>query len=136
MQAKWAREWLPGLSAGWSLSTGWQVHARPRYQGVNLAGLLTWALRDDLALHLNIGRDFAHRAADQNRSGISLEWAPRPGWSLIGERYLEDRTHFARAGLRWTASDAWTVDLSRAHRLRGPGQSAWTLGASWQFDRR
>ncbi len=135
LQAKWAQEWRPGLSAGWSLSSGWQAHARPRNQGVTVAGLVSWAPRDDLALHLNIGRDFVRRGADQGRSGIALEWAARPGWSLLGERYYEDRTHFARAGLRWAASETWTVDLSRALRLRGPGESAWTLGASWQFGR-
>lgn len=135
LQAKWAREWQPGLSAGWSLHSGWQAHARPRYRGVTLAGLVTWAPRDDIALHLNIGRDFAHRGPDQGRSGIALEWAARPGWSVLGERYYEDRTHFARAGLRWTAGQAWTIDLSRALRLRGAGESAWTLGASWQFGR-
>ncbi len=136
LQAKWAREWLPGLSVGWSLSSGWQAQARPRYQGVTLAGLVTWAPRDDLGLHLNIGRDLVHGGPDQGRSGVSVEWAARPGWSLLGERSYEDKTQFARAGLRWSASAAWTVDLSRSHRLSGPGESAWTLGASWQFDRR
>lgn len=135
LQAKWAREWLPGLSVGWSLSSGWQAHVRPRYQGINAAALVTWAVRDDLAVHLNIGRDFVHRAADQNRSGISAEWTPRPGWSLVGERYDEQGTHFVRGGLRWAATDAWSVDLSRAHRLRGPGESSWTLGTTWQFGR-
>jgi hypothetical protein len=135
LQAKWAREWRPGLSAGWSLSAGWQAQARPRYQGVTLAGLVTWAAREDLALHLNVGRDLVRGGPDQNRSGVSAEWAALPGWSLLGERYYEDRTHFARAGLRWAPSPDWTVDLSRAHRLSGPGASAWTLGASWQFGR-
>lgn len=135
LQAKWAREWLPGLSVGWSLSSDWQAHVRPRYQGVNAAALATWAVRDDLAVHLNVGRDFVHRAADQGRSGMALEWTARPGWSLVGERYYEGRTHFVRGGLRWAATDAWSVDLSRAHRLRGPGESSWTLGATWQFSR-
>lgn len=92
-------------------------------------------MRDDVALHLNVGRDFAHRAPDQCRSGISAEWSPRPGWSLVGERYREAGAHFVRAGLRWAASDAWSVDLSRAHLLRGPGESNWTLGTNWQFGR-
>jgi len=108
---------------------------RPRYQGSTLSGLVSWFPRDDLALHLNLGRDFVRGDADQDRSGVSVEWTARPGWSITGERYLEVQTHFVRAGLRWAISEAWSVDLSRAHRLRGPGESTWTLGATWQFAR-
>lgn len=135
LHAKWARGWLPGFSVGGSLSSTWQSQARPRYQGMTAAALLTWAMRDDLAVHLNVGRDFAYRAPDQGRSGIAAEWIPKAGWSLVGERYQEEGSHFVRAGLRWAASDTWSVDLSRAHRLRGPGESSWTLGTSWQFGR-
>jgi hypothetical protein len=135
LQAKWATELLPGFNAGVSLSTGWQAHVRPRYQGSTVSGLLSWFPRDDLAFHLNLGRDFVHRDEDQDRSGVSVEWTARPGWSITAERYLEAQTHFVRAGVRWAISEAWSVDLSRAHRLRGPGESNWTLGATWQFPR-
>ena len=135
LQAKWATELLPRLHAGLSLSTGWQAHVRPRYQGSTLSGLVSWFPVDDLALHLNLGRDFVRGDADQDRSGVSVEWTARPGWSITGERYLEAQTHFVRAGLRWAISEAWSVDLSRAHRLRGPGESTWALGATWQFSR-
>jgi hypothetical protein len=135
LQAKWATELAPGFSAGLSLATGWQAHARPRYQGSTLAALFTWAARDDLALHLNLGRDFVHRDRDENRAGVSVEWTARPGWSLVAERYREQATHFMRAGARWAFTEGWNVDLSRAQRLNGPGASNWTLGALWQFQR-
>jgi hypothetical protein len=135
LQAKWATELVPGFNAGLSISGGWQARMRPRYQGSTLSGLFSWFPRDDLALHLNLGRDFVHRDADLNRSGVSVEWTARPGWSITAERYLEAQTHFVRAGMRWAISEAWSVDLSRAHRLRGPGESNWTLGATWQFPR-
>ncbi len=135
LQAKWATELLPGLRAGLSLSTGWQAHVRPRYQGSSLSGLVSWFPVNDLALHLNLGRDFVRGDADQDRSGLSVEWTARPGWSITGERYLEAQAHFVRAGLRWAISEAWSVDLSRAQRLRGPGESTWTVGATWQFAR-
>jgi hypothetical protein len=32
-------------------------------------------------------------------------------------------------------TDGWSIDLSRAHRLHGPGDSNWTLGTTWQFER-
>lgn len=134
LQAKWATELAAGFSAGLSLASGWQAHVRPRYQGTTLAVLMTWAAREDLALHLNLGRDFIHRGADQNRSGVSAEWIVRPRWSLVAERYLEDGTHFARAGVRWAVTQQWSVDLSRAQRLRGPGASNWTVGATWEFE--
>lgn len=130
LQAKWATELAPGFSAGASLASGWQAHARPRYQATTFVGLATWAPREDLAFHLNLGRDFVNGGRDSNRAGVSLEWTPRENWSLTVERYAEQHTHFARAGVRWAASDAWTIDASRAQRLRGDGESSWTLGVT------
>ncbi|HWP12730.1 MAG TPA: hypothetical protein VNN06_12960, partial [Ramlibacter sp.] len=98
-------------------------------------GLFSWFPRDELAFHLNLGRDFVHRAADEDRAGVSVDWTAVPGWSITAERYLEAQTHFVRAGLRWALSEALSLDLSRAHRLRGPGESNWTFGATWQFKR-
>jgi hypothetical protein len=46
-----------------------------------------------------------------------------------------NRPRISCAGVRWAVSEAWSVDLSRAHRLRGPGESNWTVGATWQFTR-
>ena len=136
LQAKWAQELAPGLSVGISITPVFAAHVRPRYQGSTLAGLLTWAVRDDVALHLNVGRDLVHGAADQNRSGVAAEWTFRDSWSLVGERYYEDKTHFVRGGLRWAISDGWSADVSRAQRLSGPGESNWTLGMSWLFGKR
>lgn len=134
IQGKWAREWAPGFSAGISVSPGWQAHASPRYQGTTVSGLVTWAAQDDLALHLNLGRDYLRGAPNEARSGVSAEWTFRPGWSMVGERYQEQGTHFARAGLRWAVNDQWTVDASRAQRLHGPGESSWTFGATRAID--
>src|SRR5215208_215334 len=58
LQAKWATEVLPRFNAGLSISTGWQAHVRPRYQGATASGLVSWFPSDELALHLNLGRDF------------------------------------------------------------------------------
>jgi hypothetical protein len=135
LQGKWATEVLPGIHAGLSLTGGWQAHARPRYQAATVSGLLTWFAHEDLAFHLNLGRDLLRAQADEDRSGVSVEWTVRPGWSLTVERYLEAGSHFARAGVRWALDEAWSFDLSRAHRVRGPGASNWTLAATWQFPR-
>ena len=135
LQAKWAQGWLPGLSVGWSLVAAWQARPQQGFLGSSASALLTWAARDDLALHLNLGRDFVHGGPDQGRNGVALEWTPRAGWSLVGERYEEDRTQFLRAGVRLAVTEAVSVDMSRAQSLSGPGPSRWTVGATWQFSR-
>jgi hypothetical protein len=136
LQAKWATEVADGFSVGVAVSPAWAAHARPRLQGFTLAGLATWQARETLALHLNLGRDFVHRGSDDDRYGIAAEWAPAKAWSLVGERYREEGTHFVRAGVRWAGGEHWSVDLSRAHRLHGPNPSHWTLGATLLLDRR
>jgi hypothetical protein len=135
LQGKWATELLPGFSAGLSAWTSWQAHLRPRWQGNTVSTLFSWKPQDDFALHLNLGRDFVNGGPDRDRSGVSVEWAARPGWSIVGERYLADQTHYLRAGLRRTVSEGWAIDFSRAQRLSGPGASNWTLGTAWQFSR-
>lgn len=135
LQAKWAREWLPGLSAGVSLQAAWDPHQRPRYQATTVVGLLTWAAREDTNVHVNVGRDFVRQGGNLARSGVGIDWAPVARWTFQGERYVEDQSHFVRAGSRWMASDRWSLDLSRAQNLRGPKPSNWTLGAIWTVGR-
>jgi hypothetical protein len=135
LQAKWAGEIAPGLSVGFAVAPGWQAHARPRYQGFTVAGLLTWIPAEPFAVHLNLGRDVAYRGDDASRSGVALEWTPRAGWTVLAERYVEDRSHFLRGGLRRAWGDGWSVDASRAHRLRGSGASSWTVGLTREFGR-
>ncbi|MBI5275002.1 MAG: hypothetical protein HY854_00945 [Burkholderiales bacterium] len=130
-QVKWATSLAEGFSGGVVLVPVWANHARPRYQGTTALALLTWAPRDDVALHLNLGRDFVHGGPNDNRSGISAEWTARAGWTLLAERYVESQTHLLRGGVRWAVSETLSVDASHAHRLSGPGVSGWTIGATW-----
>ncbi len=134
-QLKWARDWGGDFSAGLSLSPFWQTQVRPRHRGTTVTALFTWAAFDGVALHANLGRDFMRGSPNLGRSGVALEWTPRPGWSLVAERHLEQETHFARAGLRWAVADNWRIDLSRARRLHGSGVSNWTLGTTWLVGR-
>lgn len=135
LAAKWATELAPGMAVGVLLAPGWQARVRPRYQGSTVLALATWAPRDDLSLHFNLGRDFLHRADDEARYGASVEWAPQADWTLVLERFRAEQTHFVRAGVRWAFREGWSIDLSRANRLSGPGASDWTLGATWEFPR-
>lgn len=135
MQAKWATDLTPTFAIGLAWSAGWAAHQSPRYQGHSAVVLATWKPQDDVAVHLNAGRDFNRGAAHQTRAGASVEWTVQPGWSATVERYLEAETHFLRAGLRWSLAEAWLVDVSRAQHLRGPGVSAWTFGITRVFQR-
>jgi hypothetical protein len=135
VSVKWARAWSDSISLGASFGPAWPAHVRPRYQGVSVAALATWHPRDDLALHLNLGRDLVHRGRDAARHGLAAEWLPGDGWSFVLERYLEAGSQFARAGARLAGGKAWSLDLSRSQRLQGPGASAWAVGASWLLER-
>jgi hypothetical protein len=134
LEAKWARRVVGDLSLGLLVQPDWQAHVRPRYQGAALVGLATWRASDAIALHLNLGREFVHQARDGKRGGLALEWEPIAAWSFVGERYREGGSHYLRAGARWAAGRTWTVDLSHARRLAGPGTSFWTLGLSFDLD--
>ena len=134
LQLKWAHPLAAGVSAGFSVTPFWLAHQQPHFQGTMVATLLTWKANDSLTAHLNLGRDFLQNAPNQPRSGIALEWAESKQLSLLGERYVEDRTQFLRAGLRWSIGDHVTIDASRSQRLGGAGVSNWILGMSRQFD--
>jgi hypothetical protein len=136
LEAKWARELVDDtFSIGAVLQPAWQAHVRPRYQGVTFAALATWTPREDLALHANLGHDFVHQGPDRPRGGVALEWQPAKAWSLLAERYLEQDTHYLRGGVRYLAGETWSVDVSRAQRLAGPGVSTWTVGLTLGFAR-
>lgn len=135
LAAKWATELATGVSVGVLLAPGWQARVRPRYQGSTVLAIATWTPREELALHLNIGRDFVHGGDDESRYGVAAEWTPLAAWSFVAERFRAEQTHFLRAGARWGFREGWSVDLSRAQRLAGPGPSNWTLGATWEFGR-
>jgi hypothetical protein len=133
---KWALKVADEFSVGVSVLPAWGAHSRPRYQGAALIGLATWEARDNLSLHLNVGRDFLHRDEDDIRYGVAVEWTLLKAWSLLAERYQDRGAHFARAGVRWFAGAHWSIDLSRSFHISGPGASAWTLGATFRFDRK
>lgn len=127
---KWATPLGGPVSVGFSLGPQWQAQARPRYQGTAAVGLLTWAAHERLAIHLNAGRALVHRGPDERLLGLSAEWTSPAGWSAVVERDIAGEAHHLRAGLRFAVAEQWSVDFSHAHRLRGPGASAWTFGVT------
>lgn len=135
LQAKWAMEVAPAFSIGATVVPTWQPGGEPRFQGTAVTALGTWRARDDISLHLNLGRNFARGGDSGNRGGVAAEWTPTSGWQLVAERFFEQDAHFARLGARWAFTEGWSADVSRAHLLKGDGASFWTVGATWQFQR-
>jgi hypothetical protein len=135
LEAKWARRLAGDVSVGMRVQPAWAAHARPRYQVTSVQALASWTPRVDLALHLNLGRDLVHQGPDTPRHGAAVEWSPRPRWTLLAERYVEEGTQFLRAGARWAGGHSWSLDLSRAQRLAGPTPSNWILGLNFEFGR-
>jgi len=131
-EVKWARELAPGLSVGANLQPAWLAGRHPRYGMTRAVGLATWTAARELALHLNLGRDFVRAAPDMARHGVAADWSPMEHLTLTGERFAQDRTQFVRAGARWQAG-RWKADFSRAQRLAGPSPSNWTIGFTLDF---
>jgi hypothetical protein len=134
VEAKWAREVADGFSIGFDVQPLFQANARPHYAGLGAYAIASWWARPGLAVHANFGRDFERGGPDEPRGGLALEWQPLPRWSFVAERYRDQGTHFARAGVRWAVGRLWTVDLSRAHRVAGARPSFWTFGLSFDLD--
>lgn len=134
-QVKWAGEIARDVSVGLSLTPRWDTRMRPRFQGATVTAMLAWVLNERWQLHANVGRDYV-RGANMARSGVEADWtAPDNRFMLTVERYVEDGTHFARAGARWFTNDRWALDAGRAQRLRGPRPSAWTIGFTRAFSK-
>jgi hypothetical protein len=128
LEVKWARELNEEWSIGADLQPIWAAHQDPHYAGTRFYAIATWHPIANLALNLNAGRDWWQRARDVPRGGVSAEWQATQAWTLVVERYLESETHFLRAGAHWLPGGRWSLDLSRAQRLSGPGSSYWSLG--------
>ncbi|MBC5785581.1 hypothetical protein H8N03_21755 [Ramlibacter sp. USB13] len=133
-EVKWSRpvgDWRLGVL----VLADWEAHQRPRRESASLVGLASYPLREDLQLHFNLGRQFARSGEeDSARSGVAVEWAFLPRWTLLAERYVRDTTHFARGTVRWAAGRTWSLELGRVLRLAGPEPSRWVFAVSLDLD--
>lgn len=136
LQAKWATALRPDLSIGLVGALSWQDQA-PRVQQ-SLLVPLSWTPREDLALHLNLGRSFRAGAADRAARGIAVEWQPVPAWQGLAEWFDDGLRPLARLGLRRYVGEQVSLDLSYAKTTsarRAPAEGWWTLGLTWEFGR-
>jgi hypothetical protein len=134
VQSKWAWELRPGLSAGLAVGATWQSGGPPD-RTYSLLLPMTWQPRDDLWLHLNLGRDFRHAATDLTRRGIAMEWQPHPQWQGLVEWFDDGLRLQRRAGLRYIPTSQLSIDLSRAQATTGQREAWWTLGLTWTWNR-
>ncbi len=130
LQLKGAGELQPGLSLGATWTATWQS-GTPRFAGHTALLLLTWQPRDDLALHLNLGREFPTQAPALMRHGLALEWQLTPQWQALAEQWTDALGPQQRLGLRYALNDRLTLDLSRARGDHGTHPVWWTLGLNW-----
>lgn len=134
-QLKWATELQPGLAVGLVLATTHQ-HQDPHWSGLSLLLPLSWQLRPDLQLHLNLGCDLRQGERDRTLRGAAVEWSVSERWSLLAEYLHDGQRELGRAGLRWQWREGVSLDLSRG-RYSGsgtaPSSQAWTLGLNWSF---
>jgi hypothetical protein len=134
-QLKWARPWNDVVLFGFSVTPQWDTRASPRFQGTTVSTLLTLRPFEGWQFHGNLGRDWLHEG-NQARSGVAADWTTSDKrWQFAVERYVENRSGFARAGVRWFASDKWTFDMSRAQHLSGPRPSNWTVALTRSFSK-
>jgi len=133
LQLKWARELLPGLSAGIALVAAVRDH-EPNFIGTTVVLPLTWQANESLRVHVNAGRDFVRGAANLSRSGAAVEWDASANWSLVAERFREVGLDFWRAGIRCAPHPDLSIDLSRAEGMAG-APNRWAFGLTFAFSR-
>lgn len=134
VQLKWATALQPQLAIGLVAALGWQDQT-PRSQQ-SLLVPLTWTPREDLAIHLNLGRTLLRGADDRTQRGLAVEWQMTPAWQTLAEHFHDGQRPLTRLGLRRTVDERWTLDLSFAKSpatARAPKEGWWTIGANWTF---
>ncbi|MDH0864440.1 hypothetical protein [Mitsuaria sp. GD03876] len=132
VQLKWATDLRPRLAIGLVGALSWQDQA-PRSQR-SLLVPLSWTPRDDLALHLNLGRAFVRGGEDRTQRGIAVEWQMVAGWQLLVEHFHDGLRPMSRLGLRHDVNERLSLDLSFARASatgRGPKEGWWTAGVNW-----
>ncbi|OWQ90359.1 hypothetical protein CDN99_13435 [Roseateles aquatilis] len=136
VQLKWATELQPTLALGAVVAVNRHDHA-PRMQRIVLVPL-TWTPREDLAVHLNVGRDVHGSGPHHTPRGIAVEWQPTAAWQGLAEYFHDGQRPLRRLGLRRFFGPNVTLDLSYA-RTGSTAETAkedwWTLGLSWAFER-
>lgn len=131
-QIKWATALNEQLSIGVLAAANWQKLSS-RYGFTSFVVPVSWQASEQLAVHVNAGRDFQAGKADSSRAGASVEWAPNAAWLAVVERYREGGINYARLGGRWNVSPTLNVDLSRARSLGAAVPPWWTLGVTVVF---
>lgn len=143
---KWApKSWRVETGAG-PLNLGLKVATafeRPTGHGWHGAGhtllaLATLTPRDDIALHLNLGR--AHDSASGSQASLlnlALSWAPSEQSQLFIETQANSRrevfggTLTSLGGRWWLLPEKLGLDLTASRVAGASGPTLWTVGLGW-----
>ncbi len=128
-QVKWATALSKDLSVGVLASANW-LSLSSHYGFTSIVVPVSWQVSEQVALHVNAGRDFRAGKSDISRAGASVEWAPNATWMGVAERWRENGFNYARVGGRWNVSPALSLDLSRARSVGSGPPGWWTLGVT------
>ena len=136
LQGKWATDVARGFSADccWPAAGRRTPSRLDGRHGIHLVHL-------DAARRPGVPYERGPRLREPRRQTWTIRaWPwngpPRRDGRSLAERFVQLQTQYLRGGLRWAVNEAWTIDLSRAHSLSGRFGSIWTIGTSWQCDRR
>lgn len=124
-QIKWAADVHQTLGVGIVLTATRQSQA-PK-GGYAVLVPLSWRPEARMALHLNLGLDWARGERTRTHRGAAIEWTPAERWLTVAEWAHDGNAPLARVGLRYLATPASTWDLSYARA------GIWTLGWNRTF---
>lgn len=131
-QLKWAHAIGERASVGAVALASWSSRGA-RLATTGAYAIVTLQVAESVWLHGNGGRDWFADTSPTSRAGVSLEWHAAPAWSLIGEHFRQFGLNASRLGVRWQASPALSIDLSRAGGTGTTLDPWWTIGANWTF---
>lgn len=143
-----ALKWAPSMLADGPLSLGakvWSARSRlspveeeertgyrPAENGALLLG--SWKLREDLALHLNLG--LARDRIERNNArlgNLAMAWDINEHVMLFGEAMYRQRAGTTQAsGIRvWVIPETLGIDLTASRTAGVKDSTAYTIGFGW-----
>jgi hypothetical protein len=130
-QGKWVVDLVAGrLAVGASLALTWRTRGPGGPIGSAVVPATAWV--GPLQINVNAGRDHDPLAGHFRRWGIGVDWTPIEALTFTAERRSILGQPLSRAGLRFNATPATSLDLSVA---RGGGTRWLGIGVNWEWVR-
>ncbi|MBB5205254.1 hypothetical protein HNQ51_002573 [Inhella inkyongensis] len=111
-----------GLTLAWELSTLKAPGGSHRFDGSMLALVFTQSFAEKGLLHMNLGTARSRLDDESTRFwALGAEWALNDALDLLAETYgaRHEKPQFG-VGLRWNASEAWSIGLMASQTRSEP----------------